>query len=154
MSRAEGKAEVVRVLIDHRRARYEYHLHDVFEAGLVLVGSEVKSLRAGNANIAEAWIGVDAGGAWLHGCHIAPYVEANRQNHEPLRKRRLLLHQAEITKLRRGTTQGGMTIIPLRLYLKGSRIKLEIALAKGKKLHDKRETVKEREARREIARNR
>ena len=154
MSRAEGQAQAVRVLIEHRRARYEYHLHDVFEAGLVLLGSEVKSLRAGNANIAEAWIGVDDSGAWLHGCHIAPYTEANRLNHEPLRKRRLLLHLNEITKLRKGITQQGMTIVPLRLYLKGSRIKLEIALAKGKKLHDKREAVKERESKREIARDR
>jgi len=144
----------IRLLIDQRRARFEYHLDEVFEAGIALLGSEVKSLRAGNANLAEAWVSVDESGAWLHGCHIAPYTEANRLNHEPLRKRRLLLHRHEIVKLRRGIHQGGMTVIPLKLYLKGSRIKLEIALAKGKKLHDKREAVKERDARREIARSR
>ncbi len=154
MARVTGDAAPIRVLIDQRRARFEYHLHEVFEAGIALVGSEVKSLRAGNANLAEAWVSVDETGAWLHGCHIAPYTEANRLNHEPLRKRRLLLHRHEIVKLRRGIAQGGLTAIPVKLYLKGSRIKLEIALAKGKKLHDKRESVKERDARREIARSR
>jgi SsrA-binding protein len=154
MSRAAGKAPAVRVLIDHRRARYEFHIHEVFEAGIALLGSEVKSLRAGQANLQEAWVSIDDRGAWLHGCHIAPYTEANRLNHEPLRKRQLLLHRHEIVKLGKGVHQGGLTIVPMKIYIKGSRIKVEIALAKGKKLHDKRQSVKKRDALREIARSR
>lgn len=149
---AKPDPDAIRVLVENRRVRHEYALHDVFEAGLALVGSEVKSLRAGQANLAEAWVRLAPDGAWLMGCHIAPYVEANRQNHEPLRPRKLLLHASELAKLDRGVRREGMTIVPVRLYLKGSRVKLEIALAKGKKLHDKRQAIKERESRREIAR--
>ncbi len=149
---AKVDPNAVRVLVENRRARHEYHLEELFEAGLALLGSEVKSLRAGQANLAEAWVRLAPDGAWLMGAHIAPYVEANRQNHEPLRPRRLLLHASELAKLERGTKREGMTIVPVRLYLKGSRVKLEIALAKGKKLHDKREAIKERDAKREMAR--
>ena len=149
---AKVDRDEIRVLVDHRRARHEFLLYDVFEAGLALLGSEVKSLRAGQANLAEAWVRLTGDGAWLMGSHIAPYVEANRQNHEPLRPRRLLLHASELAKLDKGVRRDGMTIVPLRLYLKGSLVKVEIALAKGKKLHDKRESIKERDAKREIAR--
>jgi SsrA-binding protein len=142
----------VRDLVVNRRAFHEFFVEDRFEAGLALVGSEVKSLRAGRANLQEAWVRLDSDGAWLEGCHISPYEQANRFNHEPLRSRQLLLNRPELHKLRRGTSEKGLTIIPLRLYLKGSRVKVEIALAKGKKLHDKRQSVKERESRREIAR--
>ncbi len=148
-----GEPEV-RLLVDHRRVRHEYTLDQTFEAGLSLLGSEVKSLRAGQGNLAEAWIRVTPDGAWLMQCHIAPYAWANRQNHEPTRPRRLLLHGSELDKLWKGTKQQGMTVVPVKLYLKGSRIKLEIALARGKKLHDKRETIREREAKREMARGR
>ncbi len=143
-----------RVLVDNRRARFEYHLLETFEAGVSLLGSEVKSLRQGQGNLAEAWVRIGADGAWLVGCHISPYAEANRENHEPLRERRLLLHHHELAKLQRGVTQKGMTVIPVKLYIKGSRIKLEIALARGKQLRDKRQTVKERDARREMDRAR
>jgi SsrA-binding protein len=149
-----SSADVVRVLIDNRRARYEFHVLDTFEAGAVLLGSEVKSLRQGNANLQEAWIRLGDDGAWLVGCHVAPYVEANRQNHEPLRQRKLLLHHHELAKLAKGIHQQGLTAVPLKIYLKGSRIKVELALVRGKKLHDKRETIKARDAKREMDRAR
>lgn len=142
------------MLIENRRARHEFHLEDAFEAGIALVGSEVKSLRAGNANLSEAWVRVASDGAWLVGAHIAHYVEANRQNHEPKRERRLLLHRHEILKLSRNIKLRGLTVVPVQVYLRGSRIKVQIALAKGKQLHDKRETVRRRDAEREMARGR
>jgi SsrA-binding protein len=148
------RALQIRVLIENRRVRHEFLLEDTFEAGLSLLGSEVKSLRAGNANLAEAWIRLDAAGAALVGSYIAPYPQANRENHEPTRERRLLLHAHELLKLQRGVRQKGMTVVPVRLYLKGSRVKLEIALAKGKKLHDKRDTLRQRDAQREMDRAR
>jgi SsrA-binding protein len=146
--------DAIRVLIDNRRVRHEYHLLESFEAGLVLLGSEVKSLRTGSANLQEAWIRIAPDGAWLMGCHIPPYEQANRQNHEPLRQRKLLLHHHELAKLEKGTRQQGLTVVPVRLYLKGSRVKVEIALAKGKKLHDKRQAIKARDAKREMDRAR
>jgi SsrA-binding protein len=148
------RAPQIRVLIENRRVRHEYLLEDSFEAGISLLGSEVKSLRAGNANLAEAWIRLDPVGATLVGSHISPYPQANRQNHEPMRERRLLLHHHELLKLERGVRQKGMTVVPVRLYLKGSRVKLEIALARGKKLHDKRDTLRQRDAQREMDRAR
>ena len=154
MGQAPGKPQPNRVLTDNRRARHEYNFEEIFEAGLVLLGSEVKSLRAGNANLSEAWVRLDPDGAVLVGCHIAPYSEANRNNHEPMRPRRLLLNRHELLKLKRGIQQRGFTVIPVKIYLKGSRIKLEIALAKGKQLHDKRESIKQRDARREMDRAR
>jgi SsrA-binding protein len=114
----------------------------------------VKSIRAGQANLQEAWVRLGPDGAWLVGCHIAPYEQANRHNHEPLRERRLLLRKSELQRLGRQTKQRGLTIVPLRIYLKGSYVKVEIALAKGKKVHDKRESVKAREARRDMDRGR
>jgi SsrA-binding protein len=154
MGQTQGKPQRDRVLIDNRRVRHEYILEESFEAGLVLLGSEVKSLRAGNANLNEAWIRLDRDGALLVGCHIAPYTEASRENHEPMRERRLLLHGHELLKLQKGIRLRGNTIVPVKLYLKGSRIKVEIALAKGKKLHDKRETLRQRDAQREMDRAR
>lgn len=154
MAQNSGKTDPIRVLIDNRRVRHEFLLDETFEAGMVLFGSEVKSLRAGNATLGEAWIRVDERGAALVGCHIAHYVEANRQNHETVRDRRLLLHHHELTKMRRAIKLRGMTVVPVRLYLKGSLLKIEIALAKGKKLHDKRETLRERDAQREMSRAR
>lgn len=148
------RKDEIRVLVENRRVRHEYVLEETWEAGIALVGSEVKSLRAGQGNLAEAWVRIAPDGAWLMQCHIAPYAQANRQNHEPVRPRRLLLHDHELNKLWKATKQGGMTVVPVRLYLKGSLIKIEIALARGKKLHDKRESIKERDAKREMARSR
>lgn len=139
-----------RALVTNRKASFEYFLDDRFEAGIALVGSEVKSLRAGKANLQDAWVELDPRGAWLIGCHISPYEQANRFNHDPLRKRQLLLNRAELAKLTKAVRERGRTIVPVRLYLKGSRIKVEIAIATGKKAHDKRNAIKEREARREM----
>jgi len=147
-----GVEPPVRTLIEHRKARHEYAIFDTFEAGLSLLGSEVKSLRIGRGNLKEAFVLIKPDGAWLMQCHISQYTHANRQNHDPIRPRRLLLHRHELNKLRRGTREKGMTVIALRMYLKGSRVKLEIALAKGKKLHDKRHALKERDATREMRR--
>lgn len=154
MTSASSRTPALRVLIDNRRIRHEYTLHDTFEAGVSLLGSEVKSLRLGNGNLAEAYVRIERGSAWLVGCHISPYTEANRENHEPRRKRRLLLHRHEILKLDRGVKQKGMTVVPVKLYIKGSRIKLEIALAKGKQHHDRRQDLKARDAQRDIERAR
>ncbi len=139
-----------RDLVVNRKARFDYELLDRFEAGISLLGSEVKSIRAGQANLAEAFIHLKKGEAWLNQCHISPYLEANQFNHEPQRPRRLLLQRPELLKLQRGTLQKGMTVVPVRLYLKGHLIKLEIALARGKNVRDKRQTIKEREAKRRI----
>lgn len=144
----------IKDLVVNRRARHEYELYEHFEAGLALLGSEVKSLRAGKGNLQEAYVGLQPDGAWLMQCHISPYNHANRQNHDPMRPRRLLLHSHELLKLRRATAERGMTIVPLRLYLKGSLVKVEIAIARGKKLHDKRHALKERDARRDMERHR
>ena len=142
----------IKNLIENRKARHEYTILDTFEAGISLLGTEVKSLRAGTGNLKEAFILLKNDGAWLMQCHIPAYTQGNRQNHEPIRPRQLLLHHHELSKLRKGTNQKGMTVVPLRMYLKGHRLKLEIALAKGKKDHDKRQTLKERDAVREMRR--
>ena len=147
-------ADRIKNIVVNRKARHEFFLLDVFEAGIALLGSEVKSLRAGNANLREAFIRLDPQGAVLMGCHISPYVQANRNNHEPTRPRRLLLKRRELIKLKRGFSEKGMTLIPLRLYFKGSLVKLELALAKGKKLHDKRQALKEQTAKRDMDRGR
>lgn len=148
---ADKKA--TRSLVENRRARHDYELTDRFEAGISLLGSEVKSLRAGHGNLREAFVRLRDDGAWLMQCHISPYEQANINNHEPTRPRRLLLHAHELSKLRKATAEKGMTLVPTKLYLKGSKIKLEIAIGRGKKSHDKRHSLKERDARREMARH-
>lgn len=132
----------------NRKARFEYFLLETFEAGLALQGSEIKSVRAGQVSLAEAYVKVEGSNAWLMSAHIAPYEAASRFNHDPLRPRRLLLNKRELRELRVGVRQKGMTIIPTRIYLKEGRAKLEIALARGKKLHDKRQSIAERDAER------
>jgi SsrA-binding protein len=144
--------EEVRDIATNRRARFEYEILDTFEAGVALVGSEVKSARASKVQLQDAHVILKESGAWLLQCHIAPYAWANRMNHDPLRQRQLLLHRHELDKLRKGMAERGYTIIPLRIFFRGSRIKLEIALAKGKKMHDKRASIQEREAKRDLAR--
>jgi len=144
----------IRVLIDNRRAKHEFELLDSFEAGISLLGSEVKSLRGGQANLQEAFVTLKDKGAWLHGLHISPYSHATQDQHAATRPRQLLLHRAELAKLWKATKQKGMTIVPVKVYLKGSRIKVEIALARGKKMHDKRHSLKERDAKRDMARHR
>jgi SsrA-binding protein len=144
--------EHVKVVSTNRKAGFEYFLFERFEAGLSLMGSEIKSIRAGQISLAEAYIRADERGAWLMDAHIAPYVQANRFNHDPKRSRRLLLHKKEIRELWDAVRQKGVTIVPTKVYLKDGRAKLEIAIAKGKKLHDKREAIAQRDAERELQR--
>jgi SsrA-binding protein len=138
--------EDIKVVANNRKASFEYFLLEKFEAGLVLQGSEIKSIRAGQISIQEAYIDIQDGKqAWLMEAHIAPYEQANRFNHEPRRKRRLLLHKRQIRELWDNVRIKGMTIVPTRVYLKGGRAKIEIALAKGKKAYDKRATIAKRD---------
>ncbi len=139
-------------LAANRAASHNYHLLQRFEAGIVLTGTEVKSAREGRVNLKEAYARVQGGEVWLHGAHVSPYTHGNRENVDPVRVRKLLLHAREIRKLARETDSGGTTIVPTRLYLKNGRIKLEIALARGKRMHDKRDTKRKREMEREIER--
>lgn len=142
----------IKVVATNRKAKFEYSLLEEFEAGLSLQGSEIKSIRAGQISLAEAYIKVDGKNAWLVEAHVAPYEQANRNNHDPKRPRHLLLHKKEIKKLWDAIRQKGVTIIPTRVYLKGGRAKLEIAIARGKKLYDKRAAIAKRETDREIER--
>jgi SsrA-binding protein len=145
--------ENFKTVATNRKAGFEYFLLEHFEAGLSLQGSEIKSVRAGQISLAEAFIDIEFGQeAWLVEAHIAPYEQANRFNHDPKRRRRLLLHKKEIRKMWNEVRQKGVTIVPLKVYLKNGRAKIEIALAKGKKLHDKRETIAKRDQERETAR--
>lgn len=139
----------VKVVATNRKAGFEYFLFERFEAGMSLQGSEIKSIRAGQISLKEAYVRVDERGAWLMDAHIAPYIQANRFNHDPRRARRLLLHQREIRELWDAVRIKGVTVVPTRVYLKDGRAKLEIAVAKGKKLHDKRESIARRDAQRE-----
>jgi SsrA-binding protein len=145
-------SENVKVVATNRKAGFEYFLFERFEAGLSLKGSEIKSIRAGQISLAESYIRVDENQAWLIEAHIAPYLQANRFNHDPKRPRRLLLHSKEIREMWEAVRQKGVTIVPMRVYLKNGRAKLEIAVAKGKKLHDKREAIARRDAEREMNR--
>lgn len=139
-------------VIQNRRARHEYELLDKVEAGIELQGTEVKSLRAGKVNLAEAFVSVDGGGLQLLNCHIAPYEHGGYANHNPTRPRRLLLHKNEIAKFKKGVEQKGLTIVPLRIYFKKGWAKVEIALARGKKIHDKRQDIAERDSKRRLDR--
>ncbi len=142
-----------RISIENRRAWHEYHILEKFEAGIKLTGTEIKSIRAGKAGLADSFCRIDnAGELWIHGMHIAPYEFGNRYNVEPLRPRKLLVHRKEIEHLKAEVKQQGLTIIPLRLYFHGNWLKCEIGLAKGKQLHDKREALKGKEQKREIER--
>lgn len=136
----------------NRKARHEYFILETLESGIALQGSEIKSIRAGQISLSEAYIRIDGNEAWLEDAHIAPYEQANRFNHDPRRPRKLLLHHNEIRRLWNEVRQKGVTIIPLSVYLKEGRAKLEIAVAKGKKLYDKRADLAERDAKREIER--
>jgi len=149
---AKKKKHHSNALITNRTARRNYSILETFEAGIELKGTEVKSLRARRANLTDSFGKVDNGQAYLFNFHISPYEQGNRFNHEPLRKRRLLLHKNEILKLAALTERKGMALIPLKVYLKRGRMKVEIAVSQGKILHDKREDIKKREHSREIER--
>jgi SsrA-binding protein len=137
----------------NRRARYEYHIEDTLEAGLVLTGTEIKAIRAGKVNLAEAYARVEHGEAWLIGAHIAPFEGGNRENHEPKRDRKLLLHREEIDRLMGRVRAKGLTVVPLRLYITArGRAKVELGLARGKQLYDKRRAIADRDAKRQVER--
>jgi SsrA-binding protein len=140
-----------RLIASNKKAHHEYFILTKYEAGIVLTGSEVKSLRAGRANLADSYVIVKGEEAFLLGTHISPYAEANRENHDPLRTRKLLLHRREIEKLLQATVEKGLSVVPLRLYFKERHVKVEIAIARGKKLYDKRETEKRKELDREAS---
>jgi SsrA-binding protein len=142
-----------KIVATNRKASHEFFLLEKFEAGISLQGSEIKSIRAGQISLAEAYVRVDGNEAWLEDAHIAPYEHAGAFGHEPRRSRRLLLHKKEIRKLWNEVRQKGVTIVPTRIYLKNGRAKVEIAIAKGKKLYDKRQVIAKRDAERELARN-
>lgn len=147
-----------KLVAQNRKARHDYEIERTFEAGLVLVGTEVKSCRDGKVSLTDAYARVDGSEAWLHQCHIAPYSHGNRANHDPLRARKLLLHANEIEELKKAVEQDGKTLVPLRLYLKHGLIKAEIAIGRGKKTHDKRRDIAkrsdERRMRQELGRRR
>jgi SsrA-binding protein len=146
--------ENIKVVATNRKASHEYFLLERFEAGIVLRGSEIKSIRAGQISLAEAFVSINDGRqAWLVDAHIAPYEQASIHNHDPRRPRQLLLHRSEIRRLWNEIRQKGVTIVPLRVYLKDGRAKIEIAVAKGKHLYDKRETIAKRDAERELERH-
>lgn len=142
----------VKTVTENRKARHEYHILETYEAGLALTGTEVKSLRAGKANLQDSFARVENAELILYNMHISPYEQGNRFNHEPKRTRRLLMHKQEILRLLGKTREKGLALIPLKVYFKNGLAKVELALAKGKKLYDRREDIAERDARREIDR--
>ena len=148
----KAATEATKTVATNRKAAHDYFLEDRLEAGLVLQGSEIKSIRAGQVSLKEAFVRTDGQQAWLVNAHIAPYDAASRQNHDPLRERKLLLHGKEISKLFEHIRQRGNTIIPTRMYIKDGRAKVEIAVARGKHLHDKRQDLARRDAEREMQR--
>lgn len=146
------KEEIQRVAAENRKARHDYFILETYEAGIALKGTEIKSIRAGKVNLKDSFARIEKGEVLLYNVHISPYEHGNRENHEPLRTRKLLLHRREINRLVGKTQEKGLALIPLRIYFKRGLAKVELALAKGKKLYDKREALAEREARREMER--
>jgi len=143
-----------RLVAQNRKASHDYAILDTIEAGLVLAGTEVKSLRTGKASLQEAWATIENGEAWVLQLHIPPYEQGNRWNLDPVRRRKLLLHRSQIDKLRKALEQKGLTLVPLKLYFTKGRAKLLLGIARGKKSHDKREAIAERDAKREMDRAR
>jgi SsrA-binding protein len=155
-SSTKGKPPVddsgIKIVARNRKARHEYELLEKVEAGIVLTGTEVKSLRNGKASLEDSYAEIDKGEAWLLGCDIPEYLQANRMNHVPKRPRKLLLHRREIDKLATKSAEKGLTLVPLSLYFKKGMAKVELAVARGRKSYDKREAIKERDAKRDIGR--
>ncbi|HEY6843582.1 MAG TPA: SsrA-binding protein SmpB [Thermoanaerobaculia bacterium] len=148
---ATKKDQGEKLIASNKKAFHDYFVLQKFEAGIALTGTEVKSLREGRVNLKDSYVDVDRGEAFLVGAHISPYSHGNRENHDPERKRKLLLHRREIDRLQGQIVEKGLTIVPLRLYFKGGKVKAEIAVVRGKKLYDKRESEKRRELDREAA---
>jgi SsrA-binding protein len=151
-AKAKGEPEGIHVVARNRRARHEFDLIEKVEAGLVLTGTEVKSLRTGKASLEEAYAAVDRDEVWLYGCDIPEYLQANRMNHKPKRPRKLLLHRGEIDKLVAKASEKGLTLVPLSLYFKKGVAKVELCVARGRKMYDKREALKKQDAKREMDR--
>lgn len=145
-------ADSIKVITENRKARHDYHVEETFEAGIVLAGTEVKSLRAGKANLKDSFARIDHGEIFLFNAHISPYEQGNRFNHDPLRTRKLLMHAHEIRKLIGKVQEKGLTLVPLKMYFKNGKAKVQLALAKGKKLYDKRDDMAARDAKREMER--
>ncbi len=145
MAKEQGR----KLIAQNKKARHDYHIEDTFEAGLVLMGTEVKSLREGRASLVDGFADIDGGEMWLHGVHIPEYTQGTWTNHSARRRRKLLLHRAEIDKIERRVTEKGVTVVPLALYFKDGRAKVELGLARGKKQYDKRHALAERQANRE-----
>ena len=150
----KGKAddESIKIVARNRRARFEYDLLESIEAGIVLQGTEVKSLRAGKASLEESYAGIERDEVWLFGCDIPEYLQANRMNHKPKRPRKLLLHRGEIDKLIAKASEKGLTIVPLKIYFKDGMAKVDICVARGRKTYDKREALKNKDAKRDMDR--
>jgi len=142
----------IKYIAENRKARHDYFIHDTYEAGIALTGTEVKSLRRGRVNVKDSFCRLEGGEVWLEAMHISPYEQGNRFNHDPLRTRKLLLHKYEILKLIGKVKEKGYTLIPLNLYFKKGRVKVTVALVTGKKLYDKRQASAEKEAKREMDR--
>jgi SsrA-binding protein len=142
----------IKTIATNRKARHDYFLYDTYEAGIVLTGTEIKSVRAGRVNLRDSHVSIRDGQAWLVNVHIAPYSAGSRENPDPRRDRKLLLHRREINRLQGAVQEKGLTIVPLRLYMKNNRAKVEIALARGKKLYDKRAAIEKKETQRRIER--
>lgn len=145
-------AEGIKVVTNNRKARHDYFIEDTVEAGIVLTGTEIKSIRAGRMNIQDSFAIVRGGEVWLVGAHISPYSHGNRENHDPTRERKLLLHRREINRLTGKVQERGYTLVPLRVYLRDGRAKVELGLARGKKLYDKRDSIAKRDSDREMRR--
>jgi len=148
MAKEKGR----KLIAQNKKARHDYHILDTYEAGMVLTGTEVKSLRQGRASLVDGFVQLDGGEAWLHNVHVPEYSQGTWTNHSARRKRKLLLHRAEIEKLDAKSQETGHTVVPLAMYFKDGRAKIEIALAKGKKEYDKRQTLREKQDRREAER--
>ena len=152
-TQTKGSGGGVKIVADNRQARYQYEILDTYEAGIVLTGTEVKSIREGKVNLRDGFANVKRGEVWLHNVHISPHSMTNlAYNHEPRRVRKLLLHKQEIRKLIGQVEQKGLTLVPLKMYLKSGKVKVSFALGRGKKLHDKRESLKKKQDKRDVAR--
>ena len=149
---AKKATEGIKVVATNRKARHDYAIEDTIEAGIVLIGSEIKSIRGGQVNLRDSYASIEGGEVWLHNTHIAPYDPASRFGHEPRRKRKLLLHKRQIARLASRVQEKGYTLIPLRMYLRNNRAKVELALARGKRQYDKRAAIAKREDQRRAQR--
>ena len=149
---AQQDKPAIKVVADNRRARHDYELIEFYEAGIELAGTEVKSMRQGKANLQDSFARVEDGQLWLYNCHISPYDHGNRFNHDPVRKRRLLMHRREIQKIKSRMQEKGLTLVPLKLFFKRNWVKVDLALARGKHLYDKRESIAKRDTKRQLDR--